>query len=97
MIRKISIYFSTIPAVFIDGTLYVLIALGTANSAALSTDMAAKYIDAQILFYIQWINGSMGASLLALKMFRSTAFAQHQDDKKKAGDTQFITKNNTGI
>lgn len=86
MIRYFQKYFASIPAVFIDGSIYVLLAFIGANSAALSSDMAAKYLDAELIFYTQWINNAMGASLLALKMFRSTGFAQHQEEKKKKED-----------
>lgn len=93
MIRYFQRYFASIPAVFIDGSIYVLLAFIGANGAALSSDMAAKYMDAELIFYLQWINNASGASLLALKMFRSTGFAQHQEEKKKKDDdTKIFTK-----
>jgi len=86
MIARLATYLSTVPAVFIDGLIYILLALTAANGAFLGSDNAAKYISPQVLFYLQWSNDGGGAMLLALKMFRSTAFAEHQKSKETESD-----------
>ena len=75
---------------FIDGATYVLIAFCTAMSAAFGTDEAAKYISPVWLFWLRLIFNSFGASLLALKMYRSTGFADHK--AKQNGNTEIINK-----
>lgn len=62
-----------------DGLIYVLIALFGATGAALGTDDAAKYIEPATLWYAKSICNAIAASLLALKMFRSTTFADAKD------------------
>jgi hypothetical protein len=68
--------------VFIDGATYVAIALFAALAAEFGTDEAAKYISPMALFWIRLACGTISASLLALKMFRSTAFAEAVAEKK---------------
>lgn len=68
---------------FIDGGTYVAIAFFAAVAAALSTDDAFKYIAEDRLFYMRSAAQAIGASLLALKMFRSTAFSDAKWDAKK--------------
>lgn len=92
MIKKIQVYFSGIPSVFIDGLIYGLIAFFTAWTAILSSDDAAKYIVPAVLFWSKGFCGAANAVLLALKMYRSTSFADHQKEKKDKENTQFITK-----
>lgn len=91
MIRRFFNYFSGIKPVWIDGSIYVMMAITGVNAAMMSSDNAAKYIDYKTLFYLMWINGILDAGLLALKMFRSTAFADHKQQVKE--DTQFISRN----
>lgn len=81
-----------IPAAYLDGGLYILIALFTALNSAFGSDEAAKYIADWVLFWLRTACQAAVASLLALKMFRSTAFASHLEEKKKSGDTVQITK-----
>lgn len=60
----------------IDATLYVLIGILTALSAALSTDDAAKHIDPVQLWWAKtWTNSALGGCL-SLKMFRSDVFSR---------------------
>ncbi len=92
MIRGMHQYFNSIPAVFIDGTLYVSVGLFTFLVAGFSSDDAAKWISAHTLFWLKLSVGAVGNIALNLKMFRSTTFAEHQELKKKSGDTGFITK-----
>jgi len=69
---------------FIDGWLYVTIAFFGYWASGLGDDEAAKYLGAETLFWTRRICGSIGAALLALKMFRSTAFAEHLANGKPA-------------
>lgn len=83
MIRALSLYFGGISPVFIDGLTYVLIAFFAAIAAALSSDEAAKFIAPTALFWSRTVCQAFSAALLALKMFRSTAFAEHVEQKKQ--------------
>lgn len=76
---------------FVDGLIYVLIAVFTAIGASLNSDEAAKYISADWLFYFRSTTGWTAAGLLALKMYRSNSFAEYQREKKN-GHTQFLIK-----
>lgn len=91
MIRLVQKYLSSIPPVFIDGSLYALIAWFTFNQSYLSGDEAAKYIEPETKFWLNWIVGSGATIFAAIKMFRSTVFAEHQT-KKKEDDTKVFTK-----
>lgn len=62
-----------------DGLIYVLIALFGATGAALGTDDAAKYIEPATLWYAKSICNAIAASLLALKMYRSTTYSDARD------------------
>jgi hypothetical protein len=94
MIRKLAAYFEGVSPVFVDGLLYVLIAIVGATSAVLTSDDAAKYISPTLLFWLKSFFQLFGAGLLAMKMFRSTSFAEHVEKKKRNGDTAppFTTK-----
>jgi hypothetical protein len=81
MIRAAASYFAAVPTVWIDGTLYVCIALLTFVNGYIGTDEAAKYIAPAALFWGKFAVGSLSASALAVKLFRSTAFADHQAEK----------------
>jgi hypothetical protein len=83
MLRKLSSYFATIPPVFIDGLLYVLIAWFIFNQTYFGGDEAAKYISPVVKFWLNWIIGSLATIAGALKAFRSTQYSDHQ--AKKSG------------
>lgn len=83
MIRQLSLYFAGISPAFIDGLTYVMIAFFGAIAAALSSDEAAKFILPTVLFWSRTVCQAIGAALLALKMFRSTTFAEHVEQKKQ--------------
>ncbi len=93
MIRRIVTYFKTIPPIFIDGSIYVMLAVTSANALMMSSDNAFKYISAEVLFYMTWGNAIVDGALLALKLFRSTAFADHKQQVKD--ETAFITRSQT--
>jgi len=61
----------------IDGLIYVLIAFFGAASSALSQDDAAKYIEPATLWLSRNLCTAIAAALLALKMFRSTAYSDY--------------------
>lgn len=63
--------------VFMDGLLYVLIAVFMFMQTYLSGDEAAKYIAAATIFWLKFIVGSLAAGVGALKMFRSTTYSDH--------------------
>lgn len=72
----------SIPPVFIDGATFVAIQMLTFLSAAFGTDEAAKYITPVPLFWIKIIVGEMASGFLALKMFRSTSYAESKRDEQ---------------
>lgn len=80
-------YLSKIPAVWLEGVLYCLIAVFGFLQTQLASEEAAKFISPQALFYAKTAVGSLAAGALAAKMFRSTSFADHKRDA-----TQYFTK-----
>lgn len=94
MIKAVQNYLSSIPAVFIDGLLYVCITWFTFNQSYFGSDEAAKYIPAAVMFWLNWVIGSIIMICTAIKMFRSTGFADHQAKKQNgnSGNTTIITK-----
>jgi len=66
--------------VHIDGVLYGLIALCGYLAGALGGDSAAALFTSMSLWLLQTLNGCILATATALKMFRSTTYAKHQDD-----------------
>lgn len=60
-----------------DGIIYVLVQMLTVLSTQFGTDEAAKYIAPTELFWIKIVIGEVAAGCLAIKMFRSTTFADH--------------------
>lgn len=60
----------------IDGGLYVLMAVCASLVASASTDDAVKFVSPAILFWIKTMAECVGAGAGALKMFRSTSYAQ---------------------
>ena len=85
MIRAAQQYLASIPAVFIDGTLYALVMWLLFSQSYLGGDEAAKYITPTLKFWINYGIGSLAAVAGAVKMFRSTSYSEHQQAKK--GDT----------
>lgn len=89
MIRAMSNYFGGIQPVFIDGSLYALMAWFIFSQSYLGGDEAAKFISPAVKFWINYIVGGMAAFFGAVKMFRSTQFAEHKD--KKNAETPSFT------
>lgn len=71
-----------INAVFVDGSLWVLIALFTAMQGMLTGEESYKYASPTVLFWTKFTIASMAASCGALKAFRSTSYAHHIEDVK---------------
>lgn len=65
------------PVVF-DGLIYALIAACAAMTASMSSDDAAKFIAPLVLFWIKTTAAVTGSTLLAVKMYRSTTFAEYK-------------------
>lgn len=84
MLRAIQNYFTTVTPMYVDGALYVGIAFFGALAALFSQDEAAKYLQPEALFWVRGSCAVFSATLLSLKMYRSTAFAEHLADKKNA-------------
>jgi len=85
MIAAIQKYFTSVPPMFIDGALYAMIAWFTFNQAYFGGDEAAKYIDPETKFWLNWIIGSSASLFAAIKMFRSTSYSEHLEEVKKEG------------
>lgn len=83
MIRWAAQYFASIPAVFIDGLLYVLVAWFTFNQSYLGGDEAAKYVQPATKFWLNWAIGSGAILCGSIKMFRSTSYSDHQKIKEE--------------
>lgn len=80
-----------IPAVWIDSNLYMIVAFFGSWQLSFASDDAEKYITGEMLFWLKGSVASLAATALALKMFRSTQFADHQKLKQN-GNTDFIAK-----
>lgn len=68
--------------VHIDGAIFVCIAMMTFLGAHLGGDSAAKWIEPKALFWIQGCLGCFSNGLLALKMFRSSAYSKDKDEQR---------------
>lgn len=90
MIRALSNYFGQVSPVFIDGFLYMLIAVFGAIQGYLSLDDAAKWVNPQILFWMKGVAIVCLTSVTSIKMFRSTSFAEYQRKKNGGNTTTFV-------
>lgn len=84
-------YFGKMSPMYIDGWLYVLIAMFGGIAASLNSDEAAKYVADWLLFWLRETTTWICAGLLALKMYRSTTYAEHIKEVNK----QTVTNNTT--
>jgi hypothetical protein len=82
MIRWMQNYFASVTPMYVDGALYVAIAFFGALAALFSSDEAAKYLSPEALFWTRGGCGVVEATVLSLKMYRSTSFADHLASKK---------------
>lgn len=81
----------------IDGWLYVGLGICAALLAILDTTDAGKYIGEPALFYIKAYASIFNAALLAGKMYRSTNFAQAQQDKATTIDADRTNERDTQL
>ena len=72
--------------IFVDGGLYVGMAIFTALSGFFSTDEAAKYLEPVYLFWLRGFCTTNGAWMLALKMFRSSHYSEYRKNKELNGN-----------
>ena len=83
-----------IKPVHIDGILYVLIAVFGSVQAMMQSDETYKYMPGIAVFYIKFLSAVSLAACGALKMYRSSSYADHVrenksvDDNKEAGKIQ---------
>ena len=82
MIRKSINWILAIPAVVIDGGLYVTVAMILAMQTTFTSEEAYKYVAPYTLFWIKATLGTVGSGLAALKMFRSSSYADHIKEKE---------------
>lgn len=87
MIRYLYRYTKDIPAIWLDGCLYVAVAVFMFLQNQFGSDEAAKYVSPHGLFWITTIVGALGAGALALKLFRSSSYAEHIESKKTISPT----------
>jgi hypothetical protein len=82
------------PVVF-DGIVYFAIAVFGYLNTSFGSDEAAKYISPLALFWLRESCGAIAAGALALKMYRSTTFAEYRQAKNGSyhtGDATISTK-----
>lgn len=83
----------SIPPVVFDGLVYTAIAALNAFAAGIGSDEAAKFISPMPLFWMRLLSYVFAQTMLAVKMFRSTGYADYQKDvKEKSGNTTIVTK-----
>ncbi len=76
--------------VHLDGLIYVLIAFFGSWTALLGSDEAAKFISDTPLFWSRGTCTSLGAAMLALKMYRSTAYSDWRKEQNGHGSQKTI-------
>lgn len=87
-------YFSDVPPVFVDGLLYVIVAVCGAYLTAMGSSDAYKYCDAYFIWYSTLFVGLILQGANALRTFRSKSYSEHVDQKardKAAQDLQAQT------
>lgn len=81
-------------AVWIDGTLVVLIAIFIMVQTIFSSEEAYKYLNPYLLFWIKATVGVLGAGAGALKGFRSVIYSESRTEKalQDTGNTDRFEK-----
>ena len=67
----------------LDAIIYVSVAILGFLMTQWGSDEAGKYISAQALFWLKTGTGATSAGALALKMFRSTTYADSKKGKNE--------------
>ena len=75
---------------FVNGGLFVGLAAFSAINLGITGDEAAKFIPAEVLFYLKLSTATVLASLLALKTFLSQM--KQENPTGKPGDTIYLSK-----
>jgi len=83
MLRYLQSYFDKVSPMYVDGALYVGIAFFAALAALFGSDESAKYLQPEPLFWTRGGCSVTSATLLALKMYRSTSYSDHLAEKNK--------------
>ena len=60
----------------VDGTLYICIACFVFIQSYFTSDESYKYVSPYFLFWMKFVVGLLGTIAGALKMFRSTSYAE---------------------
>lgn len=85
MYHRIQAYFAGIQPVWIDGTLYVLLALFGAVELTFNGDDIYKYwLNVKAIYWIKHSLGWIIAGITAVKMFRDKSYADHLKSKALA-------------
>ncbi len=82
MLKQVAKYCSELSPVFVDGSIYVTLAIVGSWLGVLSSETARTIIGPPALFWISATLCAFNNGLLALKMFRSTSFSEHQQLKR---------------
>jgi hypothetical protein len=77
-------------AIIIDGALYAAVAVFAFLQSQIGGDDAANLFSQIHLWWAKVVIGSFAAGTLAVKLYRSTAFA---DNQKRKDDTAFMNRN----
>lgn len=77
-------YLAQIPPMWLDGLLYLALAVLTQMQNDFSADDVLLYVGPVLLFWLKKSIGWAVAGALAVKLYRSRSFADHQDAKKSA-------------
>lgn len=96
MLLKIQTYLEKVKAVTVDGALYVLIAIFGSLVTITTSDDAYKYWNPYVLYFTKCITEIALAAVGALKMFRSTSYSKHIEQKKQNEKTITNLTVNTG-
>lgn len=72
--------------IYTDGLIYGGIAFCAFWSTHFSSDEAYKYVVPKDLYWMRGWSGAIAATLLALKLFRSTSYAEHIQNQKAISD-----------
>lgn len=83
MLLRLQNYLDKIKPVTLDGCLYMLIAICGSMVTMLNSDDAYKYFNPYVLYYSKFVVSVALAAVSALKMFRSTSYSEHLENKKQ--------------
>lgn len=79
----IATWFTSRPAVYFDGFLWMAIGAGTAFASEIGSESIYKYWNPYTLTSAKIVNAVLLGGAVALKTFRSTSYSKHVDDAEK--------------